>query len=263
MDTDVDAWMPWMPTTLTARRLPFIKKGVKPMFFASILCLAAALVVQAQPSPPTPAAATPTNEPTSVTQTNAPREFAPAQTVQNRLKQIEVDAPVTYSTNGNVIFCTVRCKDLDQRNAVYDGFSNLPKVGLTATKNPPSVTVVLLLDPAKYFSEQQNQRLNAKLHTAETNLIGKVVQKTPEGMLISLPDSQLVLVADPPPNLNEGDPFKATAYYIGPSEIIDKNGARKTLRKYTCDLAAATDHWTPQAASEAKAETQKRAQVPE
>jgi hypothetical protein len=46
-------------------------------------------------------------------------------------------------------------------------------------------------------------------------------------------------------------------------ELIDKSGARKFIRKYTCNLAAATDHWTPLATSEAKTETQKRTDLPE
>lgn len=194
---------------------------------------------------------------TAAPSTNASSRTDPTEGVQSQLKKADIDLPISYRTNGNLIFCTVRCKDLDQRNAVYDTFSSMAKYGLSATKNPPTVTVVILSDASRYFSEQQNQKLGAKLHKAETNIVGHVLQKIPDGLLVTLPDSQVVLVADAP-DLSDGDPIQVTAFSIGTLELIDKSGARKFVPKYTCNLAAATDHWRPQATSEAKVETQKR-----
>ena len=233
---------------------------VKPIFFSLSGLLAVVLMGRAQ-SNVAQQPAVPQNEtPPSVTPTNAPHRLDATDIVQNRLKQLQVDVPVSYRTNGNLIFCTVHCQNLDQRNTVYDDFTGLPKYGLSATKSPPAVTIVLLLDPGRYFSEQQNQKLNTRLKTAETNLVGHVLQKIPEGLLVALPDSKLVVVTEAP-NLNEGDPIKTTAYRIGALELSDKNGAKQSVPKFTCDLATATDYYTPMAATEAKTETQKRAEI--
>jgi len=230
---------------------------VKPNLLTLSLSLAVALGAGAQTNPaPTPAAQANQEQPPA-TATKAARPSGPMAIVQDRLKQLEVDAPVSYHTNGNLVFCTVACRDVDQRNAVYDGFSNLAKYGLTATRNPPTVTVVLLLDAARYLSEQQNQKLVSKLQSVQTNLVGQVLQKTPDGLFVALGDSQLALLTDAP-NLSDGDPVKVTAFRIGAYEFTDKSGTRKVLPKFTGDMAVATDHWTPLAASEAKAETQKR-----
>lgn len=241
-----------------------IRELMKPMVLVLPISLAAVLVLQAQTitsSPTSPPAPTNESQPLSAP-TNALHQPDPSEIIQGRLKKIDVDAPVNYRTNGNLVFCTINCRDLEQRNAVYDEFSNLPKYGLTATKNPPTVTVVLLSDAAKYLNDQQNQKLVAKLQASATNLVGQVLLKTPDGLLIALTNSEVILVTDAP-NLSDGDPIKVTAFRIGTYEITDKNGARKVLRKYTCDLAAATEHWTPPAASEAKAETQKRTELSE
>src|SRR5262249_54869938 len=147
-------------------------------------------------------------------QTNAVRQPEPGDIIHSRLEKLEIKAPVSYRTNGNLLFCTISCRDLDQRNAVYDGFSNIPKYGLTATKIPPSVTVVLLLDAAKYLSDQRNQKLVAKLQGSETNLVGHVIEKMQDGLLVGLPDSEVVLLTDAP-NLSDGDPIKVTAYRVG------------------------------------------------
>ena len=236
---------------------------MKPNLLTLSISLGIALATGAQTNPSTPAPAGQTNaaQPLAAA-TNGLRQSGPVEIIQNRLKQIEVEAPVSYHTNGNLVFCTIACRDLEQRNAVYDGFSNLAKYGLTATKQPPTVTVVLLLDAARYLSEQQNQKLVAKLQNVQTNLTGQVLQKTPDGLLVTLGDSQLALLTDAP-NLSDGDPIKVTAFRIGAFELTDKSGTRKVLPKFTCDLAVATDRWTPLAASEAKAETQKRTELSE
>lgn len=226
------------------------------------LLIAATLFARAQPSPSPPPAPPQTNESPAPAQTNALHQTDPAEIIQGRLKKLEVDAPVSYRTNGNLVFCTIACRDLEQRNAVYDGFSNLAKFGLTATKNPPTVTVVLLFDAGKYLADQRNQKLMAKLQSSETNLVGHVLQKTQDGLLVTLPEAEVVLLTDAP-NLSDGDPIKVTAFRIGTYEVMDKSGARKVLRKYTCDLATATDHWVGLATSEAKAETQKRTELAE
>jgi hypothetical protein len=238
------------------------KTPVKPTILVFSITFAAAFVIQAQTNSSPPASA-PTNESQPSSAPAIPTHPSDAEEIiQARLKKIEVDAPVNYRTNGNLVFCTVRCRDLDQRNAVYDGFSSLQKYGLTATKNPPTVTVVLLLDAAKYLTDQQNQKLVAKLQNAATNLVGHVLLKTPDGLLVTVADSEVVLVTDAP-NLSDGDAIKVTAFRVGTYEITDKSGSRRVLRKYTCDVATATDHWTPVAASEAKAETQKRTELSE
>jgi hypothetical protein len=236
---------------------------VKPTILVFSTLVAAVPMLRAQPNPASPPPARHVDlSSASPAQTNVLRQPVPADIVQSRLKDFEIEAPVSYRTNGNLLFCTISCRDLDQRNAVYDGFSNIPKYGLTATKNPPSVTVVLLVDAAKYLSDQRNQKLVAKIQNSATNLVGHVMEKTQDGLLVALPDSEVVLVTDAP-NLSDGDPIKVTAFRIGTYEVMDRSGARKVLRKYTCDLAAATDHWTPAAASEAKAETQKRTELSE
>jgi hypothetical protein len=238
------------------------KTHVKPTILVFSITFAVAFVVQAQRNSSPPASA-PTNESQPSSAPAAPTHPSDAVgIIQARLKKVEVDAPVTYRTNGNLVFCTIPCRDLEQRNTVYDEFSSLQKYGLTATKNPPTVTVVLLLDAAKYLTDQQNQKLVGKLQNASTNLVGHVLLKTPDGLLVNMADSEVVLVTDAP-NLSDGDPIKVTAFRIGTYEITDKSGARKVLRKYTCDVATATDHWAPSAAAEAKAETQKRTEVSE
>jgi len=247
-------------TVLTDSRPLAYKVCVKPTISVFSIIVAFVVMVRAQPNPAPQAAPRPLDE--SPAQTNILRQPAQGEIVPSRLKALEIEAPVSYRTNGNLLFCTISCHDLDQRNAVYDGFSNIPKYGLTATKNPPSVTVVLLLDAAKYLSDQRNQKLVAKLQSSATNLVGHVIEKTQDGLLVALGDSEVVLVTNAP-NLSDGDPIKVTAFRIGTYEVMDKSGARKVLRKYTCDLAAATDHWTPAAASEAKAETQKRTEFSE
>ena len=249
--------------TLTNCLAIVYKVRVKPTCLVFCITFAAILMVQAQANSPAQIASPPANQlPPASSQTNAVRQPEPADLIQSRLKNLQMEAPVTYRTNGNLLFCTISCRDLDQRNAVYDGFSNIPKYGLTATKNPPSVTVVLLLDAAKYLSDQRNQKLTAKLQSSATNLVGHVMEKTQDGLLVGLSDSEVVLVTEAP-NLSDGDPIKVIAFRIGTYEVMDRSGARKVLRKYTCDLAAATDHWTPAAASEAKAETQKRTELSE
>ena len=234
-----------------------IREHVKPTILSFSIFLAAIFTVRAQTNSSSVSSA---ETPASTVQTNVVHPLGPPQIIEARLKKIEIEAPVTYRTNGNLVFCTVACRDLEQRNAIYDGFSNLAKYGLTATKNPPSVTVVLLSDATKYLNEQQNQKLVAKLQGAATNLIGHVLQKISDGLLVSLTDSEIVLVTEAP-NLGDGDAIKVAAFRVGNYEITDKNGVRRVLRKFTCDVAVATDHWTPMATSEAKAETQKRTEL--
>ena len=239
------------------------KIPVKPTVLVISITLVAVLVVRGQPNPSAQTTVRQADDGQATPgQTNTLHQPDQGDVVQSRLKKLEIEAPVTYRTNGNLLFCTIACRDLEQRNAVYDGFSNIPKYGLTATKNPPSVTVVLLADAAKYLSDQRYQKLVAKLQNSATNLVGHVLEKTQDGLLVSLADSEVVLVTDAP-NLSDGDPIKVTAFRIGTYEVLDRSGARKVLRKYTCDVAAATDHWTPAAAAEAKAETQKRTDLSE
>src|SRR5262249_14881688 len=251
------------PAVLTDSLAMTYKVPVKPTVLVILIALLAVLIVRAQPNPSSQTRVRPADDSQATPgQTNALHQPDQGDPVQSRLKKLEIEAPVTYRTNGNLLFCTIACRDLDQRNAVYDGFSNIPKYGLTATKNPPSVTVVLLADAGKYLSDQRYQKLIAKLQGSETNLVGHVIEKVQDGLLVGLPDSEVVLLTDAP-NLSDGDPIKVTAYRVGTYEVIDRSGARKVLRKYTCDLAAATGHWTPAAASEAKAETQKRTELSE
>jgi hypothetical protein len=182
----------------------------------------------------------------------------PTAIIEARLKQIARDPAVTYKTNDNYVFCTAHCRDLNERNAIYDAFRNVPKYGLTATKNPPTVCVVLLLDPAAYQSSQQSQKLVSHMANSELLITGKVLQRTKDGLLVSTADNHLVLVADGP-NLIDDDAISVAGYYIGNYEFTQINGAQKTVRKYTCDRNAAVEHWAPLAAEEAKAEAQKRA----
>jgi hypothetical protein len=182
----------------------------------------------------------------------------PTAVMEARLKQIGRDPAVIYRTNDNYVFCTAHCRDLNERNAIYDAFRNVPKYGLTATKNPPTVCVVLLLDPAAYQSSQQAQKLASRMANSEALIAGKVLQRTKDGLLVSTSDNHLVLVVDGP-NLIDDDAISVAGYYIGTYEFMQSNGVQKTVRKYTCDKNAAIEHWSPLAAEEAKAEAQKRA----
>jgi hypothetical protein len=186
----------------------------------------------------------------------------PTAVIESRLKEIARDPAVTYKTNDNYVFCTAHCRDLNERNAIYDAFRNVPKYSLTATKNPPTVCVVLLLDPAAYQSTQQNQKLASRMANSEMPIAGKVLQRTKDGLLVSTSDNHLVLVVDGP-NLIDDDAISVVGYYIGNYEFTQVNGVPKTVRKYTCDKNAAVEHWAPLAAAEAKAETQKRADNPQ
>jgi len=183
----------------------------------------------------------------------------PTAIIQARLKQIDRAPSVTYKTNDIYVFCTAHCGDLNERNAVYDAFRNVPKYGLTATKKPPTVCVVLLLDPTAYQSNQQAQKLASHMAGAEMLINGKVAQKTKDGLLVSTSDGHNVLLTDGP-NLIDDDSISVAGYFIGTYEFTLPNGTPKTVRKYTCDRIAAIDHWTPLAAAEANVEAQKRAE---
>lgn len=189
-------------------------------------------------------------------------QIDPTAIVESRLKQIAREPSVTYKTNNNYVFCTAHCRDLNERNAVYDAFRNVSKYSLTATKNPPNVCIVLLLDPRTYESNQQAQRLAAHMAGAETVINGKVAQKTKDGLLVATADGHTVLVTDGP-NLIDDDAISVVGYAIGTFEFSLPNGTPKTVRKYTCDRITAIDHWTPLAAAEANAEAQKRAEIPQ
>jgi hypothetical protein len=177
-----------------------------------------------------------------------------------RLKQIGHDPSVTYKTNDNYVYCTAHCRDLNERNAVYDGFRNVPKYGLSATKNPPTVCVVLLLDPGAYQSNQQAQKLAMHMANSEALISGKVVQKIKDGLLVSMGDGHTILVTEGP-NLLDDDNISVHGYLIGEYQYSVPNGAVKTVRRYTCDRAVAIDHWAPLATAEAVAEAQKRAEL--
>jgi len=183
----------------------------------------------------------------------------PTAIVESRLKEIGRAPSVTYKTNDNYVFCTAHCSDLNERNAVYDAFRNIPKYSLTATKNPPTVCVVVLLDPSAYQSNQQAQRLAAHVNSAEALISGKVVQKAKDGLLVTIADGHTVLVTDGP-NLIDDDPISVTGYAIGTYEFSLPNGTPKSVRKYTCDRTVAIDYWSPLATAEATAEARKRAE---
>jgi hypothetical protein len=184
----------------------------------------------------------------------------PTAIVESRLKSIGRSPSVTYRTNDNYVFCTAHCADVNERNAVYDGFRNIPKYSLTATKEPPTVCVVVLLDPAAYQSNQQAQKLAAHVGNSETAITGKVLQKTKDGLLVAAADGHTLLVIDGP-NLIDDDPISVTGYAIGTYEFSLPNGTPKTVRKYTCDRTAAIDYWAPLATAEATAEARRRAET--
>src|SRR5262249_49163455 len=127
--------------------------------------------------------------------------------------------------------------------------------------NPPTVCVVLLLDPAAYQSSQQNQKLTSRMANSEVMIAGKVLQRTKDGLLVSTADNHLVLVVDAP-NLIDDDPISVLGYFIGTYESMKNTGVQKTVRKSTCNRTAAIDYGAPLAAEEAKAEAQKRADNP-
>jgi hypothetical protein len=182
----------------------------------------------------------------------------PTAIIESRLKEIGRSPSVTYKTNDNYVFCTAHCSDLNERNAVYDAFRNIPKYSLSATKTPPAVCVVVLLDPAAYQSNQQAQRLAAHLGSAEILINGKVLQKIKDGLLVATADGHTLLVTDGP-NLIDDDAISVTGYAIGTYEFSLPNGTPKTVRKYTCDRTTAIDYWAPLATAEATAEAKKRA----
>jgi len=163
--------------------------------------------------------------------------------VESRLKSIECDAPVTYSTNRNQVSCKIECQSLDQRNRVYDAFRDMPKYGLTATKEPPAVTVILVLDPLPTIEEAER----AALDRMETRIRGTVLQKIDDGLLVKPDkDDHVVLIADGPSSKVDDDAISVSAYYM--SDFSDfqyttSQGAKKTVRKFTCDRSLARQYW--------------------
>jgi hypothetical protein len=82
------------------------------------------------------------------------------------LRTIEQPPPVTFKTNGQMVLCTAHCKDLAERNAVFDAFRSLPNAGVTGTKEPPEASVILPLDPGAFQRNQQMSRQQAMAQKA-------------------------------------------------------------------------------------------------
>ena len=78
------------------------------------------------------------------------------------LDRIKSEAEVTYRTNNNRVYCTVKCCDLKQRNLLFDAFHGTPNCAVTGIKEPPTVCVVLPLDLEQFRKEQISAALEAK-----------------------------------------------------------------------------------------------------
>jgi hypothetical protein len=94
------------------------------------------------------------------------QEINPQAAVQWSFREIEHAPPVTYKTNGNMVLCTAHCRDLNERNAVFDAFRTLPNAGVSGTKTPPEVCVVLPLDPTAFQRKVQMSRQQAMVQKA-------------------------------------------------------------------------------------------------
>ena len=192
---------------------------------------------------------------TESAQTNAPN-YDPTITVPARLRQINCDAPLTYTTNQYMIYCTIRCRDSNQLDAAYEVLRNLSKCAMTATKEPPTINVVMVLDATKFQSDQERLKVGATLDRNERQIKGKVLQSTEDGLLVAESD-HVVLVTDGP-KLIDDDPISVVGYYIGDYRYTTPQGLQKTVRKFTCDKTKAAEYWSSPANAKAKAETQNR-----
>ncbi len=191
----------------------------------------------------------------------------PLSLVESRLKTMKCDAPITSKTNETDVLCSIHCRDLDERDAVYDAFRDLPKLSLSATKEPPTVSVAIVFDPAAYEVMAKGQLTESKLQSEIMSIKGKVLQKVEAGLLVQTAEGRMVLVVDGPQLIDE-DPINVIGYLVGDYQYSsingkatanDSSGTRQTVRKYTCNRNVARDYWTPFAEARAKAEREKRA----
>ena len=177
----------------------------------------------------------------------------PFEIVQSRLEKLHRQLPVTYRTNSSEVYCTIHCRDADEKGAVYDAFRNVQTLGLSSRSQPPIVCVVLLFDPISFQAQRMKESLEANLSRTIQPISGKVIQKVPEGLIVSHGD-YLVLVADAPAGLVDDDGFDHVCYWLGE----DYQYGAKTIRKLTGSRAAAEQRWSPVSAAQARSETEKR-----
>ncbi len=90
----------------------------------------------------------------------------PVTTVQEQLKKLErTPLPqVTYETNSSSVFCRVSCRDVKEKDLLYDYFRGVPNAGISANKT--TVCVVIPLDPAGFARNQAIQRQQAAARNA-------------------------------------------------------------------------------------------------
>lgn len=164
---------------------------------------------------------------------------------------------VACKTNDALVFCTIRCRDLDQRNAFYDKFSEVKKYALTATKDPPTVCIVLVYDPARFGAQQYSAAMGANLKNAETIIVGKVIQSTSDGLLVSESSGRTVFVVDGP-DLIDDEHINVRAFWIGRYQYTSVNNSMKTVDKFTCDREAAVAFWKRPSEAKSKTELMRR-----
>jgi len=108
-------------------------------------------------------------------------DTGPLALVRLRLKELQRTPPLTCRTNGGMVFCTMRCRDLEERNLLYNAFRKIPNCTITATKSPPSVCVVLPADPASFERTQETMRKEAIARQTALEQEAKAGEQEAEG----------------------------------------------------------------------------------
>jgi hypothetical protein len=71
---------------------------------------------------------------------------------------------LTYEIDGALVHCKAHCRDLAERDAVYEIFRGIPNSTLSASSDPPTATVILPIDHRRFQREQQAVQRQAAAH---------------------------------------------------------------------------------------------------
>lgn len=73
-----------------------------------------------------------------------PAQLVCMTTIQEALSHVVwLDPHVTYEALGDRVFCTAHCRTEQEQLQVLLAFSAIPNVGMSSTKAPPTVTVII------------------------------------------------------------------------------------------------------------------------
>lgn len=193
-------------------------------------------------------------------ETQAPPGHDPFGVVDGVLKGLQrPHLKAVYKTNDNLLYATILCKDVAERNAVYDAFRSTPKYAMSAQRTPPSVCVVQVYHAPRFQVTATRAALEDLLRQAGTVIRGKVESRDRSGVLVSIGE-RVVYVVDVPGlgGIVDKDPFARQAYQIGDHEYTTTDGALRHCWKYTCSVEVAADYWRPLASDAGAAETIRR-----